>query len=75
MGGMNGFKDIVDLWPSPQDLANDLGVTLYAVRKWGEPGRAIPADKWVDLIAAAKRRHYRVTLDLLAEMSKKAKAA
>ena len=74
MGGMESFKDIINLWPSPQELADDLGENLHAVRKWRERG-SIPSDRWLDLVEAAKRRHYRVTLNLLAEIGKKAKAA
>ncbi len=71
---MNSFKDVMNLWPSFQALADDLSENLYAVRKW-HSRNSIPSNKWLSLITAAKKRRFKaVTLELLAQLAD-AKAA
>lgn len=58
------FLDVMDLWDSPQALADDLGYKLSRVQKW-RVRRSIPPDSWSDLIEAAKRRGFNVTAETL----------
>lgn len=52
---MQKFQEIIERWPSRRDLADDLGVNLYAVHHWHNRGR-IPARYDASLIEAATRR-------------------
>lgn len=52
---MKRFQEIIEKWPSRRDLAEDLGVNLYAVHHWHNRGR-IPARYDAALVGAAKAR-------------------
>lgn len=66
------FATIIRLWPSPDALAQELGehaVTVAAVKKWASRD-SIPAEFWVPLVAAARKRRFKhVTLQVLAELA------
>ena len=75
---MQTFADIISLWPSPRDLADDLANTsVITVRSWRR--RGIPADRFPEIVSAARARGYRgVSLARLHEMAqpeKRGKAA
>jgi uncharacterized protein YjcR len=55
---MNTFKDVIDQWPSVDDLATDLDEKPATVRKWKQRD-SIPADRWALLLVAAKNRRIR----------------
>lgn len=56
---------IIDAWPSPRDLADDLGLKDAShVRTMRARGR-IPRAYWHDMAAAADRRDLSVTLDVI----------
>ncbi len=73
---MQTFGAVLDLWPSLEDLARDLGKKGGAVRNW-RLRNSIPADCWDALVRAAHRRGLsQVTLEALARIaSKRAQAA
>lgn len=47
------FRDIIELWPSPDALAGELGAKAETVRKWRQR-ESIPAEWWVPVIEAGK---------------------
>lgn len=59
------MEHITHIWPKIADLAADLGKPYPTVAAWKQRGR-IPADYDLDIIAAAKRRGKRLTLEQLA---------
>jgi hypothetical protein len=67
---MVNFLDVMDLWGSPQALADDLGVKLSRVQKW-RARKAIPPNAWPQVLAAAKRRRFAVNADTLVRISAK----
>ncbi|WP_172822725.1 carph-isopro domain-containing protein [Paramagnetospirillum marisnigri] len=66
---MKTFADIIALWGTATALAADIGETGLNVRAWRNRN-SIPASRWLDVIAAAKRRGIEgVTLDVLARLA------
>lgn len=65
---MNRFRDVIDAWPSPAELAGDIGEKLYNVQKW-RVRDSIPAKNWDAIVSAAKKRGYRVTLAMLSSFA------
>lgn len=66
----DAVQSLLREWPRPalENVAGDLGLSIWAVRKWHSRKR-IPAEFWADLVAAAKRRGLtKVTLSRLAEL-------
>jgi hypothetical protein len=53
---------IIDLWDSPERLAEDLCLKPDRVRKWRQ--RQIPSDHWPAIIEAAKRRDITITPEM-----------
>ena len=68
---MKSNKQIIELWPSRQDLASDIDEKVETVRKWWQRD-SIPAPSWDALIRAAKLRKYPVTAQDLVTINKKA---
>ena len=62
---MHKFQEIIERWPSRRELAEDVGVNLYAVHHWHNRGR-IPARYDAALVKAAKRRKIRLDFSDLA---------
>lgn len=52
------FLDIIDRWPSPQDLAADLDLPAKNVRRWVDIG-SIPSEWFVAVEKAARNRGFR----------------
>ncbi|MGN7867754.1 hypothetical protein [Paracoccus sp. 22332] len=67
------MEHITHIWPKIADLAADLGKPYQTVAAWKLRGR-IPADYDLDLIAAAKKRGKRLSLEDLAK-ARRAKAS
>ena len=61
---MKTLKQVFKIWPSLPELARDLGIPYVNVFRWKERN-SIPADKWLDVIAAAKRRGKSLDLETL----------
>ena len=65
------FTDLIDLWPTMPEMADDIGETKVNVYKWRQRCN-IPPGRWLRIIYAAKRRrYYSVTLMALAEMAER----
>lgn len=61
---MNGFRDVIDAWPSRGELATDLGVRYGNVKQMHRR-ESIPAGHWERLLAGAKRRRIPLTERML----------
>jgi glycerophosphoryl diester phosphodiesterase len=67
---MPDWKSIIEKWPSPEAMAQDVKVSPITVRAWRL--RGIPPLRWLAVVHAAKRRGYHgVTLDRLAALAKR----
>jgi len=65
---METISDILGLWPSRSELAADLAEKYVTVSAWGARN-SIPADRWMEMVASAKRRGIKgVTFDVLARL-------
>ena len=65
------FAAIINLWPSAEEMAADLGEKGVTVRQWRNRG-SIPSDRWLAVAAAAANRGFSsVTLELLAGLAAK----
>lgn len=60
------MEHILKIWPRLSDLAADLGCPYPTVAAWKHRGR-VPADYDLPLIAAAKCRGHKLTLEQLAK--------
>mgnify|MGYP003600284232 CR=1 FL=1 len=67
------MQNIRDIWPTVKDIADDLGVPYTTAHSWIARGR-IPPDRDLDLIAAAKKRGKKLTLEDLAKDRRAARA-
>lgn len=65
---VTSFQEIVELWPSPDAMAAELGVRVEAVRKWRQRDR-IPADLWAAIVDTPTARAARVTVVLMASIA------
>lgn len=62
------FRDVIDLWGSPDAMAKQIGASPWAVRKWRQRNN-IPAEWWVDIVRAATRIDLPVTFAVLANLA------
>jgi hypothetical protein len=58
------FRSVIALWKSPAVLAEEIGVSAFAARKWAHRDR-IPADKWRAILATRTARESGVTAEML----------
>jgi len=69
MSEAGNHSDLIALWPSVREYADDVGLKLDAAKKIRARGR-IPQQYWLPTVAAAERRGIEgVTLARLAEIS------
>lgn len=74
---METFRDIINLWPSAEDLGRDIDIPGGLVRLWRRRDN-IPAAYWLDIVTAAATRSepiLGVTLKRLATLAKVREAA
>lgn len=71
---MKTYRDILELWPSRQELADDLGEKLATVHKW-HTRNSVPADKWQSLLTAARKRRYPLRPEMLIRLADGTSAA
>lgn len=63
------FAEVIDLWPTAEDLARDINVKGGTVRAWKRRG-IIPAEYWAAVVrAGAKRGIHGIGTDLLAGLA------
>jgi hypothetical protein len=62
------FTALIELWETAEALALDVGEPAQNVRAW-KYRRFIPAEHWVRIVGAARRRGYQVTYEHLARLA------
>ena len=65
---MNSFRDIIDLWPSIRDFANEIGVR-YGTAQVMRYRNQLKDEHWQAVVSAAAKRGLPVTLDMLASIA------
>lgn len=65
------FRSIIDLWPSADAMADEIGAGAAAVRKWSQRGR-IPAEWWSAVLAAPRVKQARITAELMTMLAARA---
>lgn len=60
------MEHITRIWPTIAELADDLGVPYSTAAAWHQRG-SFPAKRDLDLIAAAKKRGAKLTLEQIAQ--------
>ncbi|MBE0530262.1 MAG: hypothetical protein IH626_05500 [Rhodospirillales bacterium] len=66
---MQTFSDIIDLWPTAEVFASDVGINGALARQWRRRNN-IPAAHWARVVDAASVRGYPgVTLEMMAAMA------
>lgn len=60
-------RELIDLWPSRRELADDIGTTVERVQKWAR-FQSIPAKYHLAVLEAAERRGLAVTADLIVRL-------
>lgn len=71
---VTSFRDVISLWPSRPALASDLGTDrLLVVNAWWNRD-SIPAAEFLNVVRAAEKNGYPVTLELLAQIAEKRRA-
>jgi len=56
------FRDIIELWPRPSNMARQLNVSRQSVCDWSTRNR-IPTRYWLTIIAALGKMGYTITGD------------
>jgi hypothetical protein len=64
----SSFRDIIDLWPSPDEMAAELEAGRWTVPKW-KTRNSIPAEWWQRLLKTERAKSHGVTADLLTELA------
>jgi hypothetical protein len=64
----SSFREIIDLWPSPDDLAAEIEAGRWTVSKW-RTRNSIPAEWWHRLVSTERAKASGVTTDLLAGLA------
>lgn len=64
---MQTFRDLIARWPTVAEFGRDIGVEYQAARKMHERD-SIRDVHWTAVVAAARQRGIRVTVEALASM-------
>ncbi len=65
---MQSFRDIIDLWPTPDALAAQIGEKAWTVRKWKQRNK-IPGEHWMSVAKAACGQGIDVTIEQMAALA------
>lgn len=68
------FAEIIDLWPSIEEFASDVGVPFHTARNWRARG-SIPAYRWAAIIDSGRRRKIKVTSEQLTRIAAQSEVA
>ena len=68
MSKVDSFRAVIELWPSTDELAEDVGVGVAAVRKWRQRDR-IPSERWKGLLGTVTAKTAGLTADKLASLA------
>ena len=64
MSDLSTFRDVIELWPSREAMAADIGAGASAVSKWWQRD-GIPAEWWSAILATGIANDNRVTAGVL----------
>lgn len=64
------FRDVITLWPTAEEFGADIGIDGGLARNHKRRD-SLPSEYWEATIAAAQRRGYLVTADLLTAIAAK----
>lgn len=68
MSDLASFRAVIELWPSREAMASDVGASNWAVIKWW--GRDnIPSEWWRDVLSSDVARSAGVTAETLADLA------
>jgi hypothetical protein len=65
---LTSFRSVIDLWPSREAMAADVGARNWSVIKWFSRD-TIPAKWWPAVLSTEKAKTAGVTVDLLARLA------
>lgn len=65
---MHTFADLIAVWPSPEDMADDLQRPVTTVRSWRDRN-SIHKKHWPDILGAAERRGFPINELTLARIA------
>ena len=66
---METFREVIDLWATPAEMASDIGEKPGTVRQWRFRDK-IPAEKWLPVAAAAQKKGFpQITFEALDEIA------
>ena len=65
---LHSFRDVIDLWDSPEALSDEIRVKPATVYKWRQRGR-IPVEYWILICRSSRARDAGVTPQRMAELA------
>ena len=68
MASFRTFRDVIELWPSKEALADEIGARGAAVSKWWQRD-SIPAERWSAILATSNARRAGLSSDVLTELA------
>lgn len=68
MSDLTSFRSIIELWPSREAMAADVGASNWSVIKWFKR-KSIPAEWWSAVLATDVARTAGIDADLLARLA------
>lgn len=68
MSTIGSFRSIIELWPSKEAMASDIGAGASAVSKWWQRD-SIPAEWWSVVLVAERSREAGLTADMLTTLA------
>jgi hypothetical protein len=58
------FRDVIELWPSREALASDVGAAAWVVSKWWQR-KSIPAEWWSAVLDTDRAREAGLNAEML----------
>jgi len=68
MSEIASFRAVIELWPSREALASEIGARSSAVSKWWQRDR-IPSEYWLAVLGSPKAQAARLSSELLADLA------
>lgn len=68
MSEPTSFRSIIELWPSREAMALDVGAKDRAVSKWWQRDN-IPAEWWSAVLATSIARHAGITAEMMTALA------
>lgn len=65
---VSSFKEVVGLWGSPDVLAAEIGVSVFAARKWPQRN-TIPAEWWLPILRTPTASKHGLTAEVFAGLA------